>query len=141
MDSGHPTTSQALHPQGGGDHYGKTVDGQAQEQVEHRGADHDLSQGTDTAAAAETGDPPLAQQTHDHLPSATSSTVSGDASQTAETHPLGDATLPETHDQRKTNYAPGYQGAYDAVPRRTYNETGHSPVDLPHEQLESGSGN
>lgn len=153
-----PTTSEVLFPPGQDDLRDGAVGARSRlpDQSEGHSSDYDagapgaagtatldLSRRVETAAATEIGDPhgriPSPQQTRDQLAAARTSRLPVGASRSAETHPPTSPTLSSAaREHRKSNYAPGYEKAFDAVPQRSYNAVGHEPTFLPHEKLESG---
>lgn len=159
MDSNKPTTSEVPLPQGGGDLYDNTINNRptSQDQSGNHGSDydpgvpgtataasHDILRRAKTAAATEIGDPhgriPSAEQTRQQLAAAKNSSLPVDASRSAQTHLPSNTALPSTaHEHRESNYAPGYEKAFDAVPQRSYDAVGHEPTDLPHEKLGMGN--
>lgn len=162
MASNKPTTAEVPLPQGEGDLYTNTIDRpMSTEESEDRGSDydagvpgtrtaatHDIDRRAKMAAATEIGDPegriPSAEQTREHLAAALNSELPVDASRDLRNHPQSplhnESSLnSKAREHRKSNYAPGYEKAFDAVPQRSYDADGHEPAVLPHEQLESGS--
>lgn len=114
-------------------------------------ASHNRARRGDTAAATEIGALdsriPTDQDVRDQLAAARDSQLPVGPSRTAGTHPppatSGRQAPPHTllsREHRNSNYAPGYEEASNAVPQKTYSETGHSPMALPHEGLISVEG-
>lgn len=104
--------------------------------------DHDLSRRVKTAAATEIGDPhgriPSAEQTREQLAAAKNSQLPVDASRSAQNHlDTGSSAPSKAREHRKSNYAPGYEKAFDVVPQTSYDAGGHDPAILPHENLGS----
>ncbi|KAL1864912.1 hypothetical protein Daus18300_007479 [Diaporthe australafricana] len=107
------------------------------------------------SGATEIGDPhgriPTAQDTHDQRNAAHSqldatgknelpggSSYAGHAGQGVSQVPSGDPSTGISTSQRghrNSNYAPGYEGAADAVRQRSYNEDEHRPSLLAHEPV------
>lgn len=105
---------------------------------------HNLSRRVKTAAATEIGDPegriPSAEQTREQLAAAKDSQLPVDASRSEPTHQIIGSSIPLTaREHRKSNYAPGYEKAFDVVPQKSYDADGHEPMFLPHEKLGSGN--
>lgn len=118
--------------------YGTVIPGRATSD------NHDVSRRVKTAAATEIGDPqgriPSADQTREQLAAANKSQLPVDASRSASTHPIRDSSIPlASREHRKSNYAPGYEQAFDVVPQKYYDADGHEPTFLPHEKLGSGN--
>ncbi|KAG8168473.1 hypothetical protein KVR01_001222 [Diaporthe batatas] len=107
---------------------------------------------TNTVQATEIGDPdgriPTAQQTHHQLGAARDALASvrrnnPNASSTTTTHGLPrpqtgatDAGVPTSQRaHRNSNYAPGYEGAADAVKHKSHNAQDHRPSILAHEPV------
>lgn len=125
-------------------------------------AGHDRARRGDVAAGTEIGAPdgriPTGRDVRAQLAAARDSQLPVGPSRTAGTHPHPDhppaaasgSAVPGpgpleiplgSRAHRNSNYAPGYEGASDAVPHKTYSEAGHSAMVLPHEELSSvGSG-
>ncbi|KAJ4396109.1 hypothetical protein N0V93_000326 [Gnomoniopsis smithogilvyi] len=159
MASNKGPTSEFPVPQGGGDLYDNTIDKRPvpEDKSESCGSDydpgvpgtanaanHDISRRIETAAATEIGDPdsriPSGTWTKQQLSAAKNSHLPVEASRNVPNSPPSDAALHSAaRENRKSNYAPGFEGAFDAVPQRSYNASGHEPKVLPHEKLESGN--
>ncbi|KAJ4402145.1 hypothetical protein N0V82_010809 [Gnomoniopsis sp. IMI 355080] len=162
MASNKPTTAEVPLPRGQGDLYENTIDKpMSAEEAEGRGSDydagvpgtltaanHDIARRVKTAATTEIGDPegriPSAARTREQLAAALNSDLPVGTSTDLRNHPQGphqNDSAPNSiaREHRNSNYAPGYEKAFDAVPKRSYDADGHEPAVLPHEQLESGS--
>lgn len=159
MDNPKRNTSEDSELRGRGDIYDNTTNDRlvAQDEPVARGSDsdtavpgratsgnHDLPRRVKTAAATEIGDPegriPSAEQTRQQLAAAKDSQLPVDASRSEPTHPISGSSMPLTaREHRKSNYAPGYEKAFDVVPQRSYDADGHEPTFLPHEKLGLGN--
>lgn len=127
--------------------------------------DHDLDTRAAVASQTEIGNPngliPTSAQTQEQLAAIQASDLPVTASRTSgavkrtyfghnDDEKLGFCSNPPvTHtgagvgneasdrlwEHRKSNYAPGYERAAEAVPQKTYRAEGHESVSFPHEQL------
>lgn len=107
---------------------------------------------TNTIQATEIGDPngrvPTAQQTHNQLdvardalasarrsnPNASSSSITQDIPR-PQAGATDSAVPTSQRAHRNSNYAPGYEGAADAVKHKSYNADDHRPSILAHEPV------
>lgn len=155
----YPSKDSHEQLQGRGDTYDNTINDRLVPQDEHvaRGSEydtpvpgratsdnHDLSRRVKTAVATEIGDPegriPSAEQTREQLAAAKDSQLPVDASRSEPTHPASGSSIHATaREHRKSNYAPGYEKAFDVVPQKSYDADGHEATFLPHEKLGSGN--
>lgn len=127
--------------------------------------DHDLAARAAIASQTEIGNPhgliPTSEQTQGQLAAIRASELPVGASRSIGTIPrtflecdddknfgsssdpagrqagagVGSSASDHLREHRKSNYAPGYERAAEAVPQRTYRAEGHESVSFPHEQL------
>lgn len=152
MDNNTSTTVDASAPQTKGDIHTGTVRGNANldTSVPATGtaAKESMARREQEVGATEIGDSdgrvPSPGKIKAQLKAAKDSDLPVGASRSSHSHPSDDEPIPSSaatrnREHRASNYAPGYEQAYDAVPQKSYGAAGHSPMELPHERLESAS--